>query len=234
LGGADLAAATGFGFDAGADAVDAVTGAATEEAPVAAEAVAAGALATASGDAADAVAVVLLAVVGLGVTEAAGGLSGTAVAGADALATGVGVADAGAMAAPTGVPDALAVAAGGVAGLAALAAEPSGNAGPRAPLAAGADAAAPGTPPDFSCRRASSSIFFESAATRSVVSLACRDSAICASADLPFTPPLDKVSLSGDVATGFFSSTLAWRLPEALRSASATCLAGAAPASFLR
>ena len=69
-------------------------------------------------------------------------------------------------------------------------------------------------------------MFLLSSVTRVAVSWAARSLAILSSADLPWTAPLDNVSLSGVGATAFFSSTWAVTLPETSRSGAPTPVAG--------
>jgi hypothetical protein len=56
-------------------------------------------------------------------------------------------------------------------------------------------------------------MFLFSSATRVAASFAERSRAIFSSLALAATLPLDRVSLSGVAAAGFFSSTWAWTLP---------------------
>ena len=76
--------------------------------------------------------------------------------------------------------------------------------------------------------------FFASSAARSAAALALLACASWSSVDLPVTTPLDKVSLSGVVAPGFLSSTLACNLPLTSRLEGVTCVTGARPASLRR
>src|SRR2546426_2459723 len=80
-------------------------------------------------------------------------------------------------------------------------------------------------------------MFLDSSATRLDASLACLSLAILSSAvvaALPWTAPLESVSLSGVALAGARSSTLACTLPPAWRSALATCVVGTPSASLRR
>ena len=118
----------------------------------------------------------------------------------------------------------------GTDGLGELATAPTATAGVRAALA-GAELPASAV---LSCKRDRSLMFFDNSATRSLAACPWRAVAICASGAAPLTDPLDSVSLSGELAVDFFSSTLGCTTPVACRSAAATGWAGAASASFRR
>ena len=77
-------------------------------------------------------------------------------------------------------------------------------------------------------------IFFDNSAARLAASLATCSLAIFSSAALDCAVPLERVNLSGVVAAGFLSSTLACSAPLTLRSAAATGTAGAFAASLPR
>lgn len=148
---------------------------------------------------------------------AGAGATGAAAAGAEAgLAALAGAAADAGLAAEAAATGAAAGAAGAAAdaGLTALAA-PTGSA-----IAGLAALAPPVTGALAVPRRFRSAMFLFSSATREAASLAARSRAILSSTAgaLPCTAPLDRVSLSGVAAPGFFSSTLAWTLPDAWRS----------------
>ena len=119
-----------------------------------------------------------------------------------------------------------------------MAAAPVATAVPARPALAPARAAAaaPGAavvaPEAVSLSR--SAMFLLSSATRVAASLAERSRAIFSALALACTLPLDKVSLSGVPAVGFFSSTVACTLPVACRWSPSILLAGTPSASLRR
>ena len=170
---------------------------------------------------------------GAGIRTGAAGADATgagAEAGSEAASAGTAT-SAGALAGDTGADAGVSGAAGavGVAGTAgACTATPAGALAP--PAGAALPAAADAAPSLFR-----SVMFLDSSAIRVAASLACLSLASWSSAAFwPFTEPLDSVSLSGAVVAGFLSSTRVCTVPDAERSAAATAVVGAAPASLRR
>ena len=120
----------------------------------------------------------------------------------------------------------------GVSGLATPGTAMPGTAGSLAALVAGL--AAPGAA-DAALSLLSSLMFLDSSSARAAASLACLRWASCSSVDfLPWTAPLDSVSLSGAVLLARWSSTWVCTLPVAARPEAATSAVGAEPASLRR